>query len=153
MVIKYKRHQKTLCQCVFSKKGALCFRNPGANSYFMAIEFKKKEKFALVIVSNCKSKNRMEVINELQKHIPLDVFGKCGKPLPDCGRYDANRTKCTQKFGKQYKFYLAFENSNCRHYITEKFFTNALRYLYHYYKMMTLARDLVLYDCVLSVVA
>ena len=29
---------------------------------------------------------------------------------------------------KKYKFYLAFENSNCRHYITEKFFYNALQF-------------------------
>lgn len=27
---------------------------------------------------------------------------------------------------KDYKFYLAFENANCRHYITEKLFENAL---------------------------
>lgn len=29
---------------------------------------------------------------------------------------------------KNYKFYLSFENSNCRQYITEKFYRNALGY-------------------------
>ena len=28
-----------------------------------------------------------------------------------------------------YKFYLAFENSNCQDYITEKFFVNGLGYV------------------------
>ncbi|EUB56138.1 Glycoprotein 3-alpha-L-fucosyltransferase A [Echinococcus granulosus] len=32
-----------------------------------------------------------------------------------------------QWLSKRYKFYLAFENSNCRNYITEKAFINALR--------------------------
>lgn len=36
-------------------------------------------------------------------------------------------TKCYEMLEKDYKFYLAFENSNCVDYITEKLFENALQ--------------------------
>lgn len=35
---------------------------------------------------------------------------------------------CLQKVQQEYKFYLAFENSNCQDYITEKLFENALNH-------------------------
>ncbi len=35
---------------------------------------------------------------------------------------------CFDLLEKDYKFYLAFENSNCLDYITEKFWNNALMY-------------------------
>jgi len=34
--------------------------------------------------------------------------------------------QCFEMLNQKYKFYLAFENSNCRDYITEKFFINSL---------------------------
>ena len=46
-----------------------------------------------------------------------------------CGNKKCPRNKakqCFQMLNKEYKFYLAFENSNCRDYITEKFFINGL---------------------------
>ena len=42
-----------------------------------------------------------------------------------CGRKKCSRGK-TKECIKDYKFYLAFENSNCREYITEKFYSNGL---------------------------
>ncbi|KAF4530575.1 hypothetical protein B566_EDAN006781 [Ephemera danica] len=59
---------------------------------------------------------------ELSKYISVDVFGACGTKL--CPRTTAS--KCFEMLDREYKFYLAFENSNCRDYITEKFFVNGL---------------------------
>lgn len=74
-------------------------------------------------VSNCGARNhRLEYANELGKHIQVDIYGACGTMR--CPRYNAD--KCFEILDKDYKFYLAFENSNCRDYITEKFFVNGL---------------------------
>lgn len=43
----------------------------------------------------------------------------------DCGSRACPRDR-TKDCIKDYKFYLSFENSNCRYYITEKFYTNGL---------------------------
>lgn len=55
----------------------------------------------------------------------VDVFGACGKLT--CTRDDEDA--CFNMLKQDYKFYLAFENSNCQYYITEKFFRNALMYV------------------------
>jgi glycoprotein 3-alpha-L-fucosyltransferase len=73
-------------------------------------------------VSNCKDSNgRLQYAHELQKHIPVDIYGKCG--TKKCPRSDT----CYDKVITDYKFYLAFENANCKDYISEKLFRNALR--------------------------
>ena len=52
--------------------------------------------------------------------LQVDIYGSCGN-------YSCPRTaKCFNKLDTEYKFYLAFENSNCKDYITEKFFVNGL---------------------------
>ena len=52
----------------------------------------------------------------MKKFINIDVYGKCG-PL-DC---PVENIDCFINLSKSYKFYIAFENSLCSEYVTEKF--------------------------------
>ena len=80
-----------------------------------------KTKLAAIVVSNCDAENgRLNYIWELKKFASVDIFGSCG----DLKCYE---NECFEMIKRDYKFYMAFENSNCREYITEKFFQNALR--------------------------
>ncbi|KFM64697.1 Glycoprotein 3-alpha-L-fucosyltransferase A, partial [Stegodyphus mimosarum] len=79
-----------------------------------------KRRSVAILGSNCGGQNyRWDYVDELQKYIPVDIYGGCG-----------TRT-CPGHFTKDcsiisdYKFYLAFENSNCKEYITEKLWWNA----------------------------
>ncbi|VDL58469.1 unnamed protein product [Hymenolepis diminuta] len=51
----------------------------------------------------------------------VDIFGRQGRPIPPS-------PDPFQWISENYKFYLAFENSNCWYYITEKVTSNSLRY-------------------------
>ena len=74
-------------------------------------------------VSKCQARNRrLEYAQELSKYIQVDIYGECGDLK--CQKGD---DECFEMLRRDYKFYLAFENSNCRDYITEKFFTNGLQ--------------------------
>ena len=72
-------------------------------------------------VNLCRN-GRLNYAKELGKYINVDIFGACGTNR--CPRTSAAR--CFSLLDKEYKFYLAFENSNCQDYITEKFFVNGL---------------------------
>ena len=52
----------------------------------------------------------------------VDIYGGCG--THSCPR-GANESSCWSMVERDYKFYLSFENSLCKDYVTEKFF-NAL---------------------------
>ena len=76
------------------------------------------------MVSNCNAKNnRLEYAKELREHIQVDIYGSCGTK-----RCAKRNKECLAMLGREYKFYLSFENSNCKDYITEKFWSNALRH-------------------------
>ena len=81
-----------------------------------------KPKFAVVVISNCVG-FRMNVVKALAKHIDLDLFGDCSN-TQFCNPGQSNG-ECWERM-KGYKFYLSFENSACKDYVTEKFYQNAL---------------------------
>jgi hypothetical protein len=84
----------------------------------------QKSKFASTMVSNCFDQSkRYRIIRELQRYVEVDNFGKCsGNIICKAG---IPTTECGKMYLKDYKFYLAFENSFCRDYVSEKFW-NAL---------------------------
>ena len=66
---------------------------------------------ALWAVSNCASWYRLKFVKELKKYMDVEIFGECG----------TGRSKKTWYIDEtKYKYYLAFENSKCRDYVTEK---------------------------------
>ena len=74
-----------------------------------------RPKLVAWMVSHCKTHSRREdYVTALQKHIDVDIYGKCG-PL-NCSR----KQNCYAKLARTYKFYLSFENSLCTDYISEK---------------------------------
>ena len=85
---------------------------------------KSKTKLIVWFVSNCKkniffsdgTESRRSYAKELGNFINIDIFGRCGKPDPCNWNHE-----CTLNMVSTYKFYLAFENSQCTDYITEKF--------------------------------
>ncbi|CAI5442945.1 unnamed protein product [Caenorhabditis angaria] len=77
------------------------------------------------MVSNCETVNRrMEIVQKLRKlGLKIDIFGKCGILPKQCSISEAT-SKCEFDLISPYKFYISIENSNCKDYITEKFWRN-----------------------------
>nr|CAD7574517.1 unnamed protein product [Timema californicum] len=105
-------------------------------------------KMATILISNCGGNNgRVKYLDELKKHLEVDVYGHCGNLPKNCGEIrdtllhsnfcdnlysepflnsgarDHYESNCLRP--NEYKFYLSFENSNCREYLTEKVWFNA----------------------------
>ena len=89
---------------------------------FKKPNMKSKNKLIFWIVSHCETDNkREEYAKTLNKYIPVDIFGKC-KWKETLNETLDNGEQDYYKLQQHYKFYLAFENSNCYDYLTEKFF-------------------------------
>lgn len=78
----------------------------------------EKNKFVLWVVSNC-GRTRDKYVKKLLKYIKVDVYGRCSGIFGQDNRCTHSKN-CDNLFSS-YKFYLAFENSVCTDYITEKF--------------------------------
>ena len=77
-----------------------------------------KNKSVLWAVSSC-GKTRDKYVKKLLKYIKVDVYGHCAGKFGQDNQCRLS-SNCDDIFST-YKFYLAFENSVCTDYITEKF--------------------------------
>jgi len=79
--------------------------------------WKTKDKEAAWFVSNCGGQSkRKDYAKALAKYINIDIYGSCGNFK--CPRH--KEEECFNNLKKRYKLYMAFENSLCFDYITEK---------------------------------
>ena len=80
-----------------------------------------KSKMVVWMVSNCKAQNgRLDYVRRLQRYIPVDIYGACGTLKCE----HKKQKECKEMMARDYKFVIAFENSMCRDYVTEKFYYN-----------------------------
>ncbi|XP_077537542.1 alpha-(1,3)-fucosyltransferase C-like isoform X1 [Haemaphysalis longicornis] len=82
-----------------------------------------KKTMAVWPVSHCDTFGKREdFVEELQRHIHVDVYGKCGNY--SCSR--SVRNSCHRQFASEYFFLLSFENTVCKDYVTEKLYFTLL---------------------------
>lgn len=89
-------------------------------------DFSQRRKLAAWVVSDCQYQRSgsKEYVTELQKYIPIDIFGKCG--TLNCTSLNGicdDPLACYRALGSRYMFFLAFEGSLCVDYITDKFYS------------------------------
>ncbi|KAK2706930.1 alpha-(1,3)-fucosyltransferase C-like [Artemia franciscana] len=106
---------------VYTRHGAV--QPVNSSSKTSPINFVKKTKLISWFVSRCRSVSKREkYVKKLQKYISVDIYGYCG-PFK-CGRFGLRlkHMNCDEIL-RGYKFYLSLENSICKDYVTEKFYT------------------------------
>ncbi|XP_047483693.1 alpha-(1,3)-fucosyltransferase C-like [Penaeus chinensis] len=84
-------------------------------------EFLLRPNLVAWMSSHCQTRSRREdYVRQLQEHVHVHVYGACG--TLSCGRRESHRKdRCWQDvLARKFLFYLAFENSVCDAYVTEK---------------------------------
>ncbi|XP_060575165.1 alpha-(1,3)-fucosyltransferase C-like [Ruditapes philippinarum] len=77
--------------------------------------YKQKDKGVFWIVSHCSTKSKREkYVDKMRENIKVDQFGGCNE------NKIARKTYYSTENWTRYKFYLAFENTYCIDYLTEK---------------------------------
>ncbi|KAL8558278.1 hypothetical protein ACOMHN_063972 [Nucella lapillus] len=103
---------------LFLPYGKLAYRGAQKDKNYTHLAL-TKHKSAAWFVSNCHAPSqRLAYVREFQKHYPVDIFGRCGSL--QCPR--SSSSQCMSLLNSTYRFYLSFESSFCRDYVTEKFF-------------------------------
>ncbi len=79
----------------------------------------KKNKICMLISSSVNQSKRLEYLGELMQYIDIESYGKIynNKTI----EYDNGRETKLDVYSK-YKFVIAFENTICRDYVTQKFY-------------------------------
>lgn len=90
------------------------------------LSIKNKKASVVWFVSHCETYSRRELyVKELLNYINIDIYGNCDKYFIPYSKKDPcaskKNVKCLNNLLNSYKFYLAFENSLCQDYITEKY--------------------------------
>jgi len=101
-----------------------------------------KSRGAVILISNCGSHRRNFLIKRLSQLVrwpngtrALEVYGRCADAWSSLIiNENTNTVLAARRYKNQeikaelmkYKFYLSFENSQCKDYITEKFYDKAL---------------------------
>lgn len=87
---------------------------------------KGKTKLVAWFVSHCFTQSRREAyVQQLAQLIDVDIYGDCSNNSLKCAQNSTTHLSddsCYDMLERDYKFYLAFENSLCQDYVTEKFF-------------------------------
>ena len=86
-----------------------------------------KKGTCLGLISECNDARslRLHYIRQLNMSIPVEIIGRCGITTPQTSErsyFGAGISSIESDLLNSYKFYLSFENTLCKHYITEKVF-------------------------------
>uniref|UniRef100_A0A5S6QHG8 Fucosyltransferase n=1 Tax=Trichuris muris TaxID=70415 RepID=A0A5S6QHG8_TRIMR len=110
---------------IFSPFGYIQLRDKPLNTHYSAWKSiaLSKLKAAVWMVTSCNTTSRREnYVTLLKQYMEVDAYGKCGDLK--CKKEEIAYMKeepCKQMLKKNYKFYLDFENSVCKDFVTEVF--------------------------------
>ena len=114
-------YDKTIAD-IFLPYGEIIKKDTYNDRDFKAITL-QKSKGAIMVSSRCKTASYREVyMSKLRQSVDVVVLGVCGTPW-SCGKRYIH-DDCFKILNRTYKYFLAFENSFCRQYFTEKFYDN-----------------------------
>lgn len=107
---------------IYMPYGTYCQRStPTEMNYSKILE--SKTKLAAWFVSKCGAPSDRDIyVRNLMKYMPVDVYGDCTLKFWQYKKCSKNRD-CKEKVLESYKFYLSFENTFYRDYVTEKYFS------------------------------